>query len=61
MGYVTNWLALKLIFNPTHPHKVGPFTFQGVFLKRQYEASDRMAELAEYHFLKVVKLGVIVL
>ena len=35
VGYVTNWLALKLIFEPAEPMKIGPFTVQGLFHKRQ--------------------------
>lgn len=35
VGYATNWLALKIIFEPIEPKRVGPFVFQGVFLKRQ--------------------------
>src|SRR5690606_35608576 len=29
VGYVTNWIALKLVFEPQTPKKVGPFTLQG--------------------------------
>jgi hypothetical protein len=28
-------LALKWIFEPVNPTKIGPFIFQGLFLKRQ--------------------------
>ena len=35
VGYVTNWLALKLIFEPAEPRQIGPFTLQGLFHKRQ--------------------------
>jgi len=45
VGYVTNWIALKLIFQPIEPHKIlgGRFTIQGLFLKRQQEASAKFA------------------
>ncbi len=39
VGYATNWIALFLIFSPLQPVKVGPFTFHGLFLKRQKEIS----------------------
>jgi len=39
VGYLTNWLALKVIFEPKHPTKVMGITFQGMFLKRQDEVS----------------------
>ncbi len=40
VGYLTNWLALKLIFEPVEPRKIGPFTFHGLFLRRQEEIAD---------------------
>ena len=39
VGYITNWLALKMIFEPKVPTKYGPFTFQGLFHKRQHEVA----------------------
>ena len=35
VGCATNWLALKIIFSPVDPVRVGPFVLQGLFLKRQ--------------------------
>lgn len=40
VGYITNWIALKWIFEPIEPTKVGPFLLQGMFLKRQREVSE---------------------
>ncbi len=45
VGYLTNFLALKLIFRPIHPVKVGPFTVQGLFMKRQNEVSEEYARI----------------
>ena len=39
VGLATNWIALNLIFRPLHPKKVGPFTVQGLFLKRQSQVA----------------------
>jgi uncharacterized membrane protein YheB (UPF0754 family) len=39
VGTLTNWIAIQLIFTPVEPMKVGPFVFQGLFLKRQSEIS----------------------
>jgi uncharacterized membrane protein YheB (UPF0754 family) len=39
VGYLTNWMALHLIFEPREPVKIGPFTIQGLFIKRQMEAA----------------------
>lgn len=39
VGTATNWIALKIIFSPLQPIKIGPFTLQGLFLKRQKEVA----------------------
>ncbi|MEM8996080.1 MAG: hypothetical protein AAGF23_14935 [Acidobacteriota bacterium] len=39
VGYATNWIAINVIFRPLYPTKVGPFTLQGIFLKRQKEVA----------------------
>ena len=45
VGYLTNWVALKLIFRPIHPTRVCCFTFQGAFLRRQTEVSEKFSKL----------------
>ena len=44
VGWATNWLALKMIFEPLQPKRMGPWTWQGLFLKRQSEVSQAYAE-----------------
>ena len=43
VGYATNWLALKLIFEPVKPIKFLGMKFQGLFIKRQNEVSKEYA------------------
>jgi uncharacterized membrane protein YheB (UPF0754 family) len=45
VGWVTNWLAILMIFEPVTPRKIGPFTLHGLFLRRQYDASDVYAHV----------------
>lgn len=47
VGYLTNWIALKVIFEPKHPIKFMGFTIQGMFLKRQNEVSRVYADIIE--------------
>lgn len=48
VGLITNWIALKWIFEPLVPTKVGPFVLQGMFLRRQAEVSrDFSAYIAD--------------
>ena len=45
VGYLTNWLALHLIFEPKEPIQIGPFRLQGVFIKRQNEVATSFADV----------------
>mmetsp|Transcript_53335 Transcript_53335/g.117099 ORF Transcript_53335/g.117099 Transcript_53335/m.117099 type:complete len:501 (-) Transcript_53335:63-1565(-) len=47
IGNLTNWVAIKMIFSPVHPHRFcgGRVNFQGVFLKRQPEVAKELARL----------------
>lgn len=45
VGYATNWLALKLIFEPVHPISILGMKFQGLFIKRQVEVSTEYASM----------------
>ena len=47
VGYLTNWIALKIIFEPKHPVKFLGFTLQGMFLKRQDEVSRVYSDIIE--------------
>ena len=40
IGYTTNLLGIKMIFEPVEPRQVGRFTLQGLFLRRQPEVAD---------------------
>jgi uncharacterized membrane protein YheB (UPF0754 family) len=45
VGYATNWVALRMIFSPREPKKIGPFTVHGLFHKRQKEVSGEFSKL----------------
>jgi hypothetical protein len=55
---VTNWLAILMIFEPVTPKKVGPFTLHGLFLRRQYEASDVYAHVIADDIVTVHNIAV---
>lgn len=45
-GWFTDWLALKMIFNPKRPTRyLGLFEWQGMFLKRRQEVAADYGEL----------------
>ena len=43
VGWATNWLALKMVFEPRVPRGVGPFKWHGLFHRRQPEVSEAYA------------------
>lgn len=45
VGYATNWVALKLIFEPAQPKRFGPWVLQGLFHKRQREVSEEFGSM----------------
>lgn len=57
VGYVTNWIAINLIFRPLHPKRIGPWTLQGLFLKRQKEVAVIWCALVTRHIVTVRALA----
>ena len=45
VGYLTNVIALKMIFKPQNPMRVGPWILHGLFHKRQKEVARDYARL----------------
>ena len=45
VGYVTNFLAIKMIFQPSEPRRIGPLRVHGLFHKRQEEVSEGFARM----------------
>lgn len=56
LGFLTNWIALSMVFRPLHPKKIGPWKLQGVFLTRQAEIADKFAELAAAEMLTIGRI-----
>lgn len=50
--YVTNWIAIKLLFEPAEPvHVANLFVIQGLFESRQIEVSDEFGAFMEERVL----------
>jgi hypothetical protein len=56
VGYATNWLAINLIFRPLEPVEVGPWTVQGLFLRRQREVAAVWCRLVTREILTLQHL-----
>ncbi len=57
IGWVVNWIGIKLIFEPVFPRRIGPFLFHGLFLRRQPEVSDVMAEIIAGDIINMKNIG----
>lgn len=56
VGYATNWLALKLIFEPKEPLFFLGMRFQGLFLQRQKTVAEEYATLITSQILTTERL-----
>jgi len=45
IGYTTNLLGIRMIFEPVRPRRLGRFSVQGLFLKRQPEVAGVYADI----------------
>jgi uncharacterized membrane protein YheB (UPF0754 family) len=57
IGYVTNLLALRMIYEPIEPRKIFGFTWQGLFLKRQKEAAEVYAGIIAEDVITLQNIG----
>lgn len=53
LGLLTNWLALAMVFRPLNPVSLGPFTVQGLFLRRQAQVAEKFAEITSREVLTI--------
>ncbi len=58
VGYVTNWLAIWMIFEPNEPRMIfGRWKLQGLFLKRQPEVAKVYAAIIADDIVTVRNIG----
>ena len=57
VGYVTNWLAIWMIFEPVEPRKVGPFRLHGLFLRRQHQAAEVYGDVISEDIVTIANIG----
>lgn len=44
-GWITNWIAVKMLFHPKEPKNFGLFKVQGVFPKRQKVMAEKLGNI----------------
>ncbi|MEA2375992.1 MAG: hypothetical protein QOD53_2455 [Thermoleophilaceae bacterium] len=57
VGWVTNWVAILMIFEPVEPRRIMGIRFQGMFLRRQQEVADIYAGVIADDIVTVKNMG----
>lgn len=61
IGWITNLVAIKMLFHPKKPVNLGFYTLQGIFPKRQQQFAEKLGKLVAEELLSFedisVKLG----
>ena len=57
VGYVTNWVALWMIYEPAEPRRWGPVRFHGLFIRRQQDVAAVYATIVADEILTVAEFG----
>ncbi|MBI3718431.1 MAG: DUF445 family protein [Sphingobacteriales bacterium] len=50
-GWVTTWIAIKMLFHPRKPIKIFGFTIQGIFPKNQQEIAIKLGQVVSRELL----------
>lgn len=53
IGWITNWVAVRMLFRPYRPVKVLGFDFQGVIPKRRAELARSIGQVVEKELISI--------
>jgi uncharacterized membrane protein YheB (UPF0754 family) len=57
IGYATNLVGIRMIFEPVRPRRLGPVVLQGLFLKRQDEVAGVYADIIANEIVTMTNLA----
>ncbi len=57
IGWLTNWLAVKMLFHPRRPLTIGPLVIHGVFPKRQAALAARLGALIKQELVRLDEIA----
>jgi uncharacterized membrane protein YheB (UPF0754 family) len=57
VGWVTNWVAILMIFEPVEPRRFLGFRIQGMFLRRQHDVAEVYADVIANEVVTVEQMG----
>lgn len=53
IGWITNWIAIKMLFHPKQPRRFLGITIQGIFPKRQKHIAQKLGSIVANDLLQV--------
>ena len=56
-GWLTNWIAILMIFEPVEERRILGFKWQGLFIRRQREVADIYAEVIADDIITIENIG----
>jgi uncharacterized membrane protein YheB (UPF0754 family) len=56
IGWLTNWVAIKMLFHPRKPKRILWITIQGIFPKRQQSFAENLGKLVSKEFLSFAEI-----
>ncbi len=56
IGWITNLVAIKMLFHPKNPVKILGITFQGIFPKRQQQFAEKLGKLVGQELLSFAEI-----
>ena len=57
IGCATNWIGIWMIYEPREPRKIGPFTWRGLFLRRQHQAAEAYGKVIAEEVITLENVG----
>jgi uncharacterized membrane protein YheB (UPF0754 family) len=57
IGYITNLVAIRMIFEPVTAHRILGVTFHGLFMRRQPEVADVYAGIIANDIVTIANIG----
>lgn len=51
IGWITNWVAIKMLFHPRQPKTILGIRFHGIFPKRQQQFAEKLGKTVSVQFL----------
>lgn len=58
IGWITNLVAIKMLFHPKKPVSLGFYTLQGIFPKRQQQFAEKLGKLVAEELLSFEDISV---